>query len=362
MSEVIIPLGPKGLDLLEWFGQWRPKVYREDWDRLKTKPPGFRTLHDFTVYHANRKLLPDFEIPPHKKEAWGIAKNLHAYGLLEGYLQFYRLTQKGRAALKLHGRNVPNFFTSHCPEIFDNFDLTPHVLPGEDLYDLGSHNEKLPDNEGTWRKMLRLYGNPRHTSKVGMTTDASAIVTRPSGVFYLNGSLRKHHRAIEVTVRNRAGKQVCSFMCSSEQFTDLLTSNSMTPVTLTGYLGSDGVYRSEPVPPPVNIGKRMEHRVENLNLETLQRLDRAIETVQGLKMGKRAKEALVKDLKNIRELWPANTSFAVTQAVEEVSSIVEGVLTMVGERQDMALQDPQTFAKSFLLPAGEEDPDALDME
>lgn len=70
-------------------------------------------------------------------------------------------------------------------------------------------------------------------------------------------------------------------------------------------------------------------------------------------MGKGAKEELLASLGVLENNWPKDTGFAVTQAVEEISSLLESAVSISQEAQSAALNSPHAFATRLLLGSGE---------
>lgn len=119
--------------ILEWFALWDPSIHHLDWSRRRTWPPGYREAADPTDRSGRQRASETGALPP-VVEAPRVIPDLLALRLLEGaHRAPCRLTRRGRAALKLQGLNCPDYFESHCKDIFDNHDLRPSradVPPG----------------------------------------------------------------------------------------------------------------------------------------------------------------------------------------------------------------------------------------
>lgn len=364
--EILLPVSEAGLDLLEWFGQWTPDTHKANWDAARAWGPGWRSMVSDLKYkdketvadYFKRMLVPQLPLGlmanvsaagrtlRKLKDPYATAIQLTSYGLLEGDQTLYRLTPKGRAALKVAERTVPDFFRSHCPEIFDEVTLLPRVCRGGDLFDLGALGDDLPDMDSTWYKMLRLYPGGRvHGTQRRASFQVSPVTGRN---IYLQGSLRAHSRALRLTFESNTGHTILEAMLSSEQLMEAMTSQTSTYVTLDRYVGYDGMPRSEPCPPPIPIGKRMEHRMHDSNRTAFARIAELRASLEGAKMGKKAKKDVLDQLDILENNWPKDTAFAVTQAVEEVSSLMEQAVTIAQEKQAGALADPDGFAVRLL--------------
>ena len=335
---ILVPLQGHHIDLLQWFGGWTPEVHRADWDRRKQWPPGWRAIETNSRDRA-KDSKARLMLPPSLKHAHGGVGYLLQYGLIEGsYHQVWRLTMRGRCALKLAGRPVPEQFESHCPEIFDPVSLLPicdprHVDisdPHDDLYGHKYH-APLPDNVGTWARLLAEYNETDYRSR-GTLTRAAVTLTSPTGQAYLNGSLREHHRWLSLEVNNNQGQRVCEVALSLESFMDMMTSMSRCPATLSYYIGNDGMARAEPCPPPVSVMRRMKERLARTTSVQDKRLNELREAIEVARLGKRAKAELLHQLDIIQGNTPSDIAFAAQQAVEEVSSAVESLMSIASER------------------------------
>lgn len=343
-EEILIPLSKEDLDLLEWFAQWTPEVYRAAWKERRAQPPGFRYTPDLSVYRSKREIL---DVDNHgDKNAFAKVRNKFLpFRLVEGTIKHGRLTPRGRALLKLHGRDCPDFFESHCPEIWDDFDLRPRNNRDFMENTAGSKNpvldrpyqnlELLPDTPKMWRAMCVQYHADSYTNR-GSASKASVRCANLQGTMYLNGSMRSHGSAVQMTVRNNEGRQVCKFMVSLEQFADVLTSQSETPCTLNDYFGADGVRRMEPAPRPVSAYQRMQERLKNVEGSSARRLRKIMEMVEETRMGKKAKAALLHELRIAADLQVKDAAFVAQETQEEVSKVLEGSLTLVSERMALA--------------------------
>lgn len=343
-EEILIPVTKEDLDLLEWFAQWTPEVYRADWEKRRAQPPGFRYNPDMSVYRSKNEVL-DVDNHGDKKSFVRVRDKFLPFRLVEGTIKHARLTPRGRALLKLHGRECPDFFESHCAEIFSDVDLRP--LNNRDFQENTagsknpvldrpySHLEPLPDEPHVWRAMCVQYHANSYTNR-GTQSKASVRCTTAHGSQYLNGSLREHSTVIQFEVRNNAGVNICEFGLSLEQFADVLTSMSETPCTISYYIDSDGVRRMEPAPPPVSAYRRMQARLNNAEESSARRLQKIRAMVEDLKMGKQAKAALLRELDIAADLQVKDAAYVAEQTKEEVSQVLEGALTVVGERMALA--------------------------
>lgn len=318
--------------MLQWFADWTPAVHDADWQRRRTWPPGFRHAVDCSVMdparHAEAKRLLAYA--PHRERNHGIIYKLLCYRLIEGSRRVHRLTPRGRAALLHHGRPCPDSFrpSPRMGEVWESIDLS--------LKD---------DGPGAWRAELVEYRDDDYQGRHTLTT-ARASITRPhSNGTFLNGSIRQHRTWVEINVLSASRQIVCEVAFSLEGFADLLTAQSEVPATILSYVGHDGMMRSEPAAPAVSPQRRMRERLSAAEDTQAARLREIATKVEAANIGKRLKEELLSDLGHDANLGDDNRAWVVTQAAEEVSSVVESMVTIAAERQ-------QLFASGYTLTEG----------
>lgn len=338
IKDRLIPLSRQDLDLLEWFAQWTPEVHRANWKVRRTWPPGFRESADTSVHRLQQEAAARMADTGDRRSFGRIRDKLLPFRLVEGTITCARLTPRGRAALKLYGRECPESFESHCPEIFDDVSLrvvfqedftVTHLENLKSRYDWG---EVMDDTAETWSACLAQYNENVYSQRGSGQSATVAMLKGHSTGQPLNGSLRLHSDVITVRVRNNDHREICDFQLSLEQLADMLTSNGDVPCTVNSYFGPDGMRYSEPAPPVISAYERMQARLENQTDSQADRLAEIITTVEGLKMGKRAKEALLHDLRVAKNLGIKNHAYAAEQTLEEVSQVIEGAGTILQDR------------------------------
>lgn len=367
---VLVPLNEKQLTLLEWLGQWTPDIQRANWKKCRTWPPGFRRVPDLSVhYYPTSKEYQAAErtlsVPPESilRTAPGLVYTVLPYELVEGIASCCRLTPRGRAALKHHGRPCPDEFESHAPDVFDSVSLLPVVLRG--MYEMGKNYKSagtpMEDTPETWKELLAEYREEDYQGRHTITR-ANAILTQASSTgTSLNGSLRRHNTFLCLEIQSNSNRHICEIAFSLEGFADLLTSNSHVPTTVLSYTGNDGMRRSEPAAPPVSPSRRMRARLEGATDRATDLIQEIMTKVGGYKMGKKAKAELLHLLNVAKGNTDANLSYAAAQAVDEVSVAVESMLTVAVDRAKMAGASPLTLTSRGVLGAlgdgtdGEED-------
>lgn len=354
-----VPLRSGDYTVLAWYSEWTPEVHKARWLVRRSWPPGFRYMEDLslpgfsdrkqTVQRAEEwmqagPLLKGDTV--HKrtraKESLG---RLLSYRLVEGtFTGACRLTARGRAALKARGHECPASFKSHCSKVFDDHGLLPvrghnaRIDFDDDIRGrlpeayLVRHGQPLPDDVTTWDLMLREYSEDSYKGS-GTLTAASARLTVASGNRYLNGSLREHHQFVSLTVQSEHGRRsVFECSLSMEGLADLLVSNSTVPVTIDYYIGRDGMARSEPAPPPVSVTRRMEERIARGNQDLQNRVKEAMDLLDTAKMGKRAKDEILNVLGLVVRDVSTHGAFVAQQAMEEISSVAESMMTVMSEK------------------------------
>jgi hypothetical protein len=321
MSSILVPLAADELVMLEWLAAWTPEVHRSSWGSRRSWPPGFREIADISTQSQPAKadaIKARLAWPP-RKDGRRIVQRLLAYRMAEGTWGCARLTPRGRAALKLNRLPCPDFFESHSPNVFDDFDLVG----------LG------PDNESAWLDMLAEYRESDYHGRHTLTNSTASICTVSSTGTHLNGSIRDHNRFLALTVRNAAHQEILRMNLSFEALAELLTSSMETPVTIDHYIGADGMRRCEPAPPPVSARVRMVERLSAVDDMREKRLAALREKIAAANMGKRLQEELLHDLK-VAASAEDGRAFVVQQAIEEVSVAVESALTIAAERYSLA--------------------------
>lgn len=333
----LIPLTAGDLIMLQWFGEWTPETHRADWKTRRRFPPGYREVTDTSVYNSQKEALAEANLSkPPRKDSWGIMQKLLSFRLIEGYIGACRLTKRGRAALKLHGKPAPERFVSHCAEIFDDVSLLP-IVEGSSLFDrkLGSFGENLPDTAETWAALLTEYSEDNYASK-GISNGPYATLTTPTGNIYLHGSLREHHQVVSITVSHQH-HQIVEIMMSMEQLAELLTSNHPTPVTLSQFFDKEGMMQTLPAAKPVSAYERMLERMKRAGRTSTEHINEILADIESANIGKKLKERWTHELRIVRDNTSANMAYAVEQAKEEVSSVIETASLIQAERQAGAL-------------------------
>jgi len=353
-----VPLYRGDITVLSWYAAWKPEVHEAHWDVRRAWPAGFRYMEDLscpgsrcgqTVERAEERMqdgpLIKGDTRHRRNGARGSLHRLLEYRMIEGHTsQACRLTARGRAALKIRGLDCPDFFESHCPEIFDDHNLLPilgrnvHIdmmdrvmsrLPPEYKVD---HDEPLPDNKTTWELMLREYSEDDYRGSGTLTKASAGLRICSTTGRYLNGSLRNHHQYVSMTVQTETGHRVVECALSLEGLADLLVSQSDVPITVDYYTGQDGMSRSEPAPPPVSVTRRMRERIARGNQDIQGWIDKAALLVEGTKMGKKAAAEILHLLSLAKRDADGHGAFAAQQAMEEISSVAESMMTVMGDR------------------------------
>jgi hypothetical protein len=340
--DTLIPLDEAELDLLAWFAAWVPAMHSLAYSYRRRWPPGFREIKDVSdTYKGHAKWVEaerSLAIPPHHDGARRRCERLLAYRCLEGSVwHALRLTPRGRAALKLANRACSDRFLSHS-DVFDDVSL----LPPRGAADLDPHTPMSPapppDEMETWRRMCLEYREGDYQGRHTLTR-SSARISSASGLMALNGSTRMHHGWIRLVVENEH-HGILEIDLSREQLTDLLTSNSSTPVTIGLYVGSDGMRRSLPAPPPLSISDRMRRRIGHRMEKEREALDALAAKVEAANMAKGLKAEIQQELSRVRSHMVENTAYAAEESMEEVSAAVESLLSISRERFVMAGLDP----------------------
>jgi len=357
---VLVPLNDEQLTLLEWLGQWAPAIHQADWKRCRAWPPGFRHVPDLSVgYYPTSKEYEEakrtMSVPPDLilRHTRGLVNTVIPYELVEGVSRCCRLTPRGRAALKHHGRPCPDEFESHAPNVFDPVSLLPVVLRG--MYKF-RHSYKvagtpMEDTPETWKELLAEYREEDYRGRHTITR-ANAILSQASSTgTSLNGSLRRHNTFLCLSVHSNDNRQICEIAFSLEGFADLLTSNAHVPTTVLAYTGNDGRQRTEPAAPPVSPERRMQARLEGATDRESVLIQEIMAKVEGYKMGKKAKTELLFLLDVAKSNGEANLAYAASQAVDEVSVAVESMLTVAVDRAEMAGASPLTLTTRGVLGA-----------
>lgn len=355
--DILVPITSADLTVLEWYAAWTPAVHRADWKHRRTWPPGFRRMEDLscpsfsdrdnTVENAVAKMMDGPLLPgdtvQKRRAARGRLKGLLSYRLIEGsrWGEACRLTARGRAALKLHGRACPDGFESHCDDIFDFVSLLPvqgrnTKIEEHDLRDtIGrryASGVALPDDESTWRLMLAEYRGQFHLAN-SATNSGKARLGIHSGDTYLCGSMRQHHRYVSIDITDAETREsVISCAMSFEGLAELLVGNMEVPVTISGFRLSDGMRYDRPVPPPVSVSQRMAARIELGTSELLRRIDEVAAGIKDSKLGVRAQAELLNTLGIIARDVATHGAFAAQQATDEMSSVAESLLVLMRER------------------------------
>jgi len=360
-----VPLRRGDITVLAWYAAWTPEVHKAHWSCRKVWPPGFRYMEDLsccgfsdreqTVERAEERMQagPLFkgETPRNRHKARASLRRLIEYRLVEGHpSDACRLTARGRAALKARGQDCPDSFKSHCPGIFDDHNLLPikgHnvridlmddvMIRHHDEYKV-KHGEALPDTKVTWDLMLREYSDDDYRGRGTLTGASAGLRICQTTNRHLNGSLRSHGQYVALTVQSETGRKVVECALSLEGLADLLVSNSDVPITVDFYRGKDGMSRTEPAPPPVSVSRRMNERIARGNQDMQGWINKAADLVEGTKMGKRAQAEILKLLGLAKRDADSHGAFAAEQAMEEVSSVAESMMTVMSDRMELTGQ------------------------
>jgi len=375
-----VPLTRGDLIVLAWYAAWTPEVHKAAWRRRRAWPPGFREMADLSCPDRNSIANAEEEMKdgpllkgdtPHKRVgARRVLRKLLEYRLVEGnQWNACRLTTRGRAALKVHDEDCPAYFKSHCPKIFDDHSLLPvnghnvrldtmdKVMGRLDGEHQVAYGEALPDTKATWSLMLREYSEDDYRGSGTLTGASAGLRISSTTGRHLNGSLRSHHQYVTLTVNDPDEHRVLEAALSLEGLADLLTSSSDVPITIDQFRGRDGMLYSRPVPPPVSISRRVQERVARGNQDLQRWIRKAIDEVGDTRMGKRASAEITRLLELALRDADAHGSFAAQQAMEEVSAVAESMMTVMGERMQLAGQ-----GSAGLLVGGEEPSTALMLE
>ena len=351
-----VPLTRDDITVLSWYAAWTPEMHRASWNSSRRWEPGFRYMADCSGWGKLEEAEKLHSDPPalrgeegsQRSAARGLLGKLLSYRLLEGHsCMACRLTPRGRAALKSHCRDAPDAFMSHCPDIFEDYNLLPTidgVFFRQDFMDkaMGRLGEEyqgrlgtlLPDNKKTWDLMLAEYNEGDHAGRHTLTGARATLSTASANDKNLNGSLRNHSMFVRLSVSAPDHGEVLAMSMSLEGLADLLVSNMGVPVTLDRFNGRDGNVYQQPAPPPVSVTRRMQERIARGNQDIQNRIRTAMEQVREAKMGKKAQAAILFDLELALRDADSHGSHAVTMATEEISSVAESMMTIMTDQAE----------------------------
>lgn len=360
MSPKLIPLTLNDLKVLEWFSEWTPEVHKADWKNRRAWPPGFRAITDCSTYSdkirwAQLTLAMPPELtgdkPGRPITAKLLVPRLLSFRLLEGDWNCARLTARGRAALLFHGMACPSAFKSHADNVFDAFDLRPILgknvrLDFDDrimkrldpVYLEARRGDHLPDDKQTWGLMLEEYSADSYRSSGGLTGCSARLTiasTGPRGKA-LNGSLRLHNSYPTLAITDDNGRTVTEISMSFEGLAELLVASHNVPVTVDAYNGPDGMIRSLPVPDPLSISRRVRERVKKSQQDAVRWVKEASELIENGRIGKKLQAELLQKLELAERDFLSQGAYPAQQAMEEVSSVAESLMTIMVERSQNA--------------------------
>ncbi len=186
-------------------------------------------------------------------------------------------------------------------------------------------------------------------------SNSSLIITVSSGDQQLNGSIVRHQHTIHMTITCPDGRHYCDLYMSMDQFAAALVSSREIPCTLSSYwdVNEANVLMREVVKKPDTVTDRVEQRVRDSlgvvggHMEVIsKKLKDAM--AAGKPLGKTALAEITKDFENFMGHFSSNTDFAVRQAREEASHVVESAAIAVLGSQALPPGAKETLANSVL--------------
>lgn len=184
--------------------------------------------------------------------------------------------------------------------------------------------------------------NTRHEGMRGMRGMSRASMRQIQHEVVLNECLHPQKYYVQFEIKDPEDKLVLRAGMSHDQFVRMLLYNGDTPITLFEYRGLDGKITKEVVEPPdsvtdnmlKNLGKSVEsidNRMKDIEKDIYELLN------SGKSVGKKKLEALLLDIRTIRQHYASNIPYTVQVAAEEVDAI-----------QDNAKSQLAIFAQNIL--------------
>jgi len=161
----------------------------------------------------------------------------------------------------------------------------------------------------------------------------------------------KKEPAPELDETNTRHGTVIEVAMSHEQFAELITSTGhLVDCTIQEVhgIGAPGTRYTEHVEPPRDVYAKMQDRLERAQTSAIERIDAALESIDGWKCSRKVKEEAAEALRMIRQDIVANGGFAVAQASEEISRTAEAAVSIIGDKVHALEADGR-------LPAGSTD-------
>lgn len=231
-------------------------------------------------------------------------------------------------------------------------------------YEAGCH-------PGTDTKNPDLQASPHRERSNSLWLDKSestiVISSSQSSGQTFNGSAVEHNHFIHVQLTTPDGRFYGDFRMTYDQFAQALVAPAHTPITWDSYwdVNDRNVMLREVVHTPDPIKDRMKQRIVQRLDEVSTRAGELLSKVaanekSGKPMGVKAQKELCRELENLISNLKSNTGFALEQAVQEASSVVEQAAIAVMAMHSVAPEDRrQVLAHTplaQLLPADPRDP------
>lgn len=192
--------------------------------------------------------------------------------------------------------------------------------------------DTLHPNSDAQRASSQSLHDEDHWNKVD-TSRSSIHIGVTSGDHMLNGSLVQHQHAVRIEITGPSGRRLCEVAMTFEQMAAALFAGGKSPCTLTHYwsVNSDNVILRERVAKPPTLGEKVRSRVAARMKKGHESLAAVKERLlDGKNLGKGAREELARALDISMSNLRSNVRYAVEQAGEEATSIVESAAIHMG--------------------------------
>lgn len=162
------------------------------------------------------------------------------------------------------------------------------------------------------------------------TSESSAHLSVIRGDTWLNGSQVKHRACVGMEIKGPDGRTLVRVSMSFDQFASFLTSQGMTPCTITDYwsMNESNVRLHERVRPVDTVGERLGRRIKSRIDEEFSKILQVAKQLEdasaaGKPINKTLSAKLAEDIRRAADYTCQNLTFAGDQAQEEIAGIIE---------------------------------------